>query len=199
MVSFETSMQIIKGSEEIIHFGHFVYRVYTACVGGIELPVLIDGRVRVEDGAFLEVPSAVFAFYETGERRYFCLRVVKYQVVQACDFKPRAQLDIQVVGRLMKSRKSQLRKVTACRLDYICCSLLVQNEDRNKAAMQLVAFQKAALGVDGLPTRSLIEVKGKLANRKYAGGFEINLGEIVRVREENAVLSRRQDGEKGGK
>lgn len=186
MVTFGTSMQVLKVSGQVVHFGHFVYCVYTAYIGDIELPVLIDGRIRVENNTFLEVPSAVFTFYETDGKRYFCLRVIEYKVVQKQNFKSQAQLDIRVVGRLMKSKKSQLRKVTACSLDFVCCSLLIQNEDRNKAAMQLVAFQKAALEIDNLATRSLIEIKGKLANRKYAGGFEINLSEIVRVREETA-------------
>lgn len=183
MVTFDTSIQVLENLHQVVQFGRFIYCVYMAKAGGITVPVLLDGRTEFGVGVCMEVPSTVLTFYEAGGKRHFCLRVIRGEV-QDGDFRPRQNLDMRVVGRLIKFEKTRLRKVTACNLDFICCSLLIQNESRHKAALQMVAFQGTALQVDSLAAWSLIEIKGRLVNQKYAKGFEINLNEIVQVRKE---------------
>lgn len=192
MRAFKADLKILGNTNQEVKFNDLVYWVYMAKVGNFVLPVLIARRDHVWAGDYLHVESAYLTHYKREDKVVFVLRIRSFTRITVEEFKQTEYLHVVVEGKVIKARDAQVSRVTAHNLPFIASTLIISNEIEESAGILLVAFRTYALRIHKLPQGSNIVLSARMYPKRYEGGFELNITNILDVEE---MTRKREEGE----
>lgn len=195
MRAFKVDLKILRNTNQEVRFHDFIYRVYIAKVGSFVLPVLIARRDHIWAGDYLHVESAYLTHYKREDKVMFALRIRSFTRITMEEFKQTEYLHIVVEGKVIKAKDAQVSRVTAHNLPFIASTLLISNEIEESAGILLVAFRTYALRIHKLPQGSNIVLSARMYPKRYEGGFELNITNILNAEEMNR---KREEGKQHG-
>ncbi|MCI9050672.1 MAG: hypothetical protein HFI05_01920 [Lachnospiraceae bacterium] len=183
MLAFKAAMIITEDMYEERVLNNYRFYVYKADVAGIEMPIFVSIKNKVEVGDCIYAETVYLTNYKENIKtpKEFALRLGNFKIIDKDNFVPMSYLNVIVHGKLVKTEKAILKKVGAEGRLFLACTLCVKNERKKEFNMLIVSFNKIAKEINKLSHSTYLDIEGRLVPTKYTQGFEIRVSKVTVV------------------
>ena len=132
MLAFKAAMIITEDMYEERVLNNYRFYVYKADVAGIEMPIFVSIKNKVEVGDCIYAETVYLTNYKENIKtpKEFALRLGNFKIIDKDNFVPMSYLNVIVHGKLVKTEKAILKKVGAEGRLFLACTLCVKMEEK---------------------------------------------------------------------